>query len=400
MTSFKIVDTRHPTRWVAFKQTYTIWSEPLGTIVASTIGNASTSARSQYPAGSLEAQVVAETAKQYAVTKWLNLHLHAHFGLQITRHNSLPGIAIRLYRRTYMPAGTHFPTGLVPLFKMFKEVAYKGGLVHAPHPHRLFKVVYAYDMTSMYPSQIKSFPMPGGNPVWVDQVPPLNNSLCFGWVEAIARAPKGILPCLLPLQRQGSKIDDGPNINICVSHLQPCAGLFFTEELKAALAAGYEVQVFGGYLFERVEGAFTNFVDDLAQKRHRHKVQGEVALATMTKQLLNGLYGRFGLAADYPTAELLNYGDKKIAKADDGDVKPLALDVTGTPEGALVYNKQGPSGHDSIVPSSSLPVAIATTCYARIAIAPFKNLPGNPLIYSDTDSVILEHPLAPDLAAK
>jgi hypothetical protein len=41
---------------------------------------------------------------------------------------------------------------------------------------------------------------------------------------------------------------------------------------------------------------------------------------------------------------------------------------------------------------SSIPIAVAISANARISISHFKNIPGNPLIYSDTDSAVL--PLA------
>lgn len=42
---------------------------------------------------------------------------------------------------------------------------------------------------------------------------------------------------------------------------------------------------------------------------------------------------------------------------------------------------------------SSIPLAVAITANARISISYFKNIPGNPLIYSDTDSAVLPLPL-------
>jgi len=42
---------------------------------------------------------------------------------------------------------------------------------------------------------------------------------------------------------------------------------------------------------------------------------------------------------------------------------------------------------------SSVPIAAAMTAYARMSINDFKNIPNNPCIYSDTDSVILSKPL-------
>lgn len=118
----------------------------------------------------------------------------------------------------------------------------------------------------------------------------MNDPLCFGWIEAVVRAPHGLHPCLLPIRARG--LAEG---NLCVTHSQPFAGLFFSEELKAAIKMGYEVETFGGYMFDRVTGAFTSYVDTLAQQRQDYKVQDKPGLAAMTKQLLNGLYGRFGM---------------------------------------------------------------------------------------------------------
>jgi hypothetical protein len=42
---------------------------------------------------------------------------------------------------------------------------------------------------------------------------------------------------------------------------------------------------------------------------------------------------------------------------------------------------------------SSIPIAVGITANARISISQFKNIPGNPLIYSDTDSAVLPLPL-------
>lgn len=64
------------------------------------------------------------------------------------------------------------------------------------------------------------------------------------------------------------------------------------------MALGYEIEIFGGYMFEPVTGAFTDFVDTLTKQRQEYKTQGETGLAAITKQLLNGLYGRFAMHSD------------------------------------------------------------------------------------------------------
>lgn len=346
----------------------------------------------QPSAGALQTQLEAKVAKQYAVADWLNRHLYSEFGIQIPEHASLSGIAMRLYRGSYLPATATFPTGPLALINMFHTFAYPGGLCHAPQTYRLFKSVYAYDVTSMYPSQIKSFPMPGGNIVWVDQAPRLSDPLCFGWIEAVARAPQGILPCLLPIRTVSGHRPGDTNLE-CIPHQRPAAGLFFSEELKAAVLAGYEVEIFGGYLFDRVDGAFTDYVDALTQKRQTHKAKGEAALATMTKQLLNGLYGRFALLDNFPKAQILGTGEDRPRGLNT--VEPLMSG--GAKCGNIVFTDDPMK---QTVTSASLPVSIATTAYSRITMSRFKNLPDNPLLYSDTDSVILEHPLTPQLEAQ
>lgn len=49
---------------------------------------------------------------------------------------------------------------------------------------------------------------------------------------------------------------------------------------------------------------------------------------------------------------------------------------------------------------SSVQVSAAVTAYARIAMSRFMHIPGNPVLYSDTDSLLLQHPLSPELIEK
>jgi hypothetical protein len=44
--------------------------------------------------------------------------------------------------------------------------------------------------------------------------------------------------------------------------------------------------------------------------------------------------------------------------------------------------------------ASAVHIAAAISSYARIIINDFKNIPGNPCIMSDTDSVVLPYPLS------
>lgn len=49
---------------------------------------------------------------------------------------------------------------------------------------------------------------------------------------------------------------------------------------------------------------------------------------------------------------------------------------------------------------SAVHIASAIAAYSRILINEYKNIPGNPCIMSDTDSVVLTKPLSEDLTGK
>lgn len=110
-----------------------------------------------------KAQVRGIAKLQYSAVQWLNQNLYSSFGVQITQSRSLPGMAMKLYRSEHLPDGVYFTTGPAAFFNMLREFGYTGGLVQVGAVGQVFKVVYAYDMTSMYPSQMASCPMPGGD---------------------------------------------------------------------------------------------------------------------------------------------------------------------------------------------------------------------------------------------
>lgn len=270
-----------------------------------------------------------------------------------------------------------------PSAQVIRRYAYKGGLAQAPLVGRVFSSVYMYDVISIYPSIIRDCPMPGGTMFWLDSMT-LEH---FGFVKVLARAPKNKLPCFLPV-----RVDEF-GTNECLGHDQLFTGLFFTEEVVAAKAYGYEVEVKGGYCFDKIEGGFTSFVDSCFAKRQEAKAAGDRVLERVFKMLLNSLYGRFGInTIGWPRSYLVTAEEAEKLKYDPTTIKPL-------PNGMCLVGDYGvsPGSNQSNMSNeaTSVEVAAAITAYGRIKIAQFKNIPGNPLLYSHTDSIFLEHPLPP-----
>jgi hypothetical protein len=65
----------------------------------------------------------------------------------------------------------------------------------------------------------------------------------------------------------------------------------YSEELKYARGLGYTVLPISGYLFERMESPFKDFVSSLFESRLEARKDGNEALAYVYKILMNSLYG-------------------------------------------------------------------------------------------------------------
>ena len=86
---------------------------------------------------------------------------------------------------------------------------------------------------------------------------------------------------LLPVHKNGLMLPNGE-----------WYGTYFSEELKFAKEHGYEIKVYKGYTFNKVDNVFNEYVDDLYIKKANSK--GSERL--INKFLLNSLLGRFGLS--------------------------------------------------------------------------------------------------------
>lgn len=293
------------------------------------------------------------------------------FSVDVTGCLTLSGVAMQYYRSACLQdTGASFPTQLPGLFRMMRDSAYVGGLVIAPGQGKVHRNAHAYDMTSMYPAMMAQYDIPGGRVYW-DEAIDINDPRAFGWMRALARAPTGKRPCLLPL-----KWSKGNGPRYVGSH-SLFYGLFFTEELRAAVLQGYQIETFGGLRFERVSGAFKGFVDKIHTKRRAQLASGDEVGATTTKLVMNGLYGRLAMKPREHGFAIPGFAGQKVESV---SVAGLRLRLASTPLNTPQLDV-------------SLPVSAAVTSYARIAMSRYINLPGNQLLYSDTDSVVFDRPL-------
>lgn len=169
-------------------------------------------------------------------------------------------------------------------------------------------------------------------------------------------------------------------------------GLFYVDEVREAIRQGYQVETYAGVQCERVEGAFSSYVNTLHQSRRRYKLQKEEGLQQATKLILNALYGRLAMRTSFEHVSINGLTEIKLQTGDASPHRDQKIYTPGGQHLATFSSCMVPVGPGV---ATSLPVAAAITATARVVISQYMNLKGKKLLYSDTDSVVFDRPFAP-----
>ncbi|KAL4341478.1 hypothetical protein GQ457_08G030630 [Hibiscus cannabinus] len=168
----------------------------------------------------------------------------------------------------------------------FIRKGYYGGHadVYKPYGENLFY----YDVNSLYPFIMMSYPMPAGKPVWHSNLQGRDINNLFGFIEAYVECPTTINKPFLPYR-------DKKN-NTLIFPTGKFVGVYYSEELKFAIKEGYSIMPLSGYLFENTHSSpFGSFVSTIYEKRQEAKKNNNDAQSYVYKILMNSLYGRFGI---------------------------------------------------------------------------------------------------------
>ena len=158
--------------------------------------------------------------------------------------------------------------------------------------------------------------------------------------------------------------------------------MYFSEELYNAEKYGYQFEVEYGYTFEKNDLIFKKYIDHLYTLKQNSSPKD--SKYTISKLLMNSLYGRFGMSPFMEKHKVIHYHEhdeylnkniREIIDLNNGKEIISFLDDTKTNL------------------NISICIAMAITSYARIHMSQFLNLPGYVLYYTDTDSVFLDKPL-------
>ena len=327
----------------------------------------------------------------YEIMDTFNRYVFIEYNIQMTENLTISRLALNIFLKLYL-GNTELPViNNKSVYSSIKQ-AYHGGIVEVYKPYG--KKLFYYDVNSLYPF-VANNPMPGAKCDYIESEKPLKLDDLFGFYYAKIKTTNDYLG-LLPVHNKGLLMPNGEWFD-----------WYFSEELKFVKDCGYEVEVYKGYSFNKVNNVFTKFVKDLFEKKS--KTVGSEKL--INKFLLNSLLGRFGMAIDKLITEIVSMDkyNQLLSTRPMNSTLPLSdedmlvsykneISKTITTEHGLDYidvlnhtNKDIEKLHS--FDDVAISISAAVTSYARIYMTKIKRdilARGGNIYYSDTDSIVTD----------
>lgn len=159
--------------------------------------------------------------------------------------------------------------------------------------------------------------------------------------------------------------------------------MYYCEEFKYARGLGYTVIPISGYLFERMESPFRDFVSSLFESRLEARISGNEAMSYVYKILMNSLYGRFGINPKSTTTEVC---DKDRYKHLIRHSEFIFGDMLSENNYIVAYHSNTEKGSDYWNPPKNSAVQLAAAITASALIYMYPYISREDCYYTDTDS--------------
>lgn len=299
------------------------------------------------------------------------------FKVDITKYPTLPSVAFGYYRAKHLPQNT-IPIILGKDYELLQK-AYYGGITDSYRPFG--KNIHSYDVNSLYPAAMKSFPMPVGHPRHFIGDPYLIDKNPFGFFEVKVTAPDIKIP-FLPTKMAIGKATR----TICPKGTW--SGWYFSEEIKNAQKHGYRFEILQGYLFQQ-KNIFDTYVSDLYHLKSNTDPSNPRYF--IAKLLMNSLYGRFGMDPINEVTSIVSQEEsEKLAIEKDG-VLPIPL-----LSGNVLVKYESVVSENSKESNVSVPISAAIASYSRIMMSYYLVKYADNIYAIDTDGIKLDCHLHPD----
>jgi len=303
------------------------------------------------------------------------------YNIDIEESLTLTSLSLKIFRMCYYDYN-HSPIYMPNRNEdTFIRRGYYGGHADSYIPYG--ENLYYYDVNSLYPYVMKTFPMPGGKAVWKRNLEGEELNNIFGFIEAYVETPPTINRPFLPYRNEVDGTLLFPRGQF--------VGVYYSEELKYAQNLGYKVIPICGFLFEKYSSPFKNFISSLFTSRQEAKKSGDETMSFIYKTLMNSLYGRLGINPESTITEVCNRDryDYLVKKKDLIDCNILGDHYY------IISYKVNTSKVEDIEWNppriSAVQMAAAITACARIHMYKYISRPD--CYYTDTDSAVLGSPL-------
>jgi len=243
-------------------------------------------------------------------------------------------------------------------------------------------IIKAYDVNSLYPSQMQSQLLPTGMPTYFNGNILKIDENAFGFFYCKITAPDDIKH---PILQTRVKVN---GISKTIAPIGTWEDMLFSEEMKNAIKYGYNFDILWGYTFES-KNIFKEYVEFLYNLRSQYPKNDPMNF--IAKILLNSLYGRFGMDENFDNINVIHkdyYSDFENKFIDQITNKIEIDDYI-----MVFYNSSDNLNEDQEEHNVSVSIAAAITAYSRIHMTQFKNNPNINLYYSDTDSIYTDSEL-------
>ena len=341
-----------------------------------------------------------DTELLYEIINTFSQSVWEEYKVDIVQTTTVSSLAMKIFLSSY------YNSDFTPIHNTKGDIencireAYYGGI--STVYQKVMNNCYFYDMVSQYPAAMLK-DMPVGPPVGVANVKSIDNFFGFVYCNIIAPDENTLPNSILP--RRSLDREEGRNI-ITLSR-GTWDGWYFSEELKYAAEKGYIITPISGIKFKRGNNVFTSYIEEF----FKLKKESTGSHRVFAKLMLNCLYGRWGMKERSESMRIMKAGTydtpltkyqyiseitpdwhlvKEIGNVNKELIKVLSKAKIITNDSIKLINEDNKPRYGT---STAVQISAAIAAYARISINEFKNIKGNPIAYTDTDSVVLQNPL-------
>ena len=319
-----------------------------------------------------------DTIALYQVLIKFREYIYSRFGIDFIKYPTIPSLSFAIYRSNFLKDGV-IPIISSKLHKLLKQ-SYFGGITEVYTP--LGKNIKSYDINSLYPHSMKYFPMPTGQPRYVNgclgdiqKYLNIKREIPYGIFKVKVKAPENLDKPFLPARR---KTKNGIRT---IFPIGKWTGWYFSEEIKNAMQHGYRFEFIEGYLFNK-----TLLFDDFINVLYLIKTSVDESdpWYYIAKLIMNSLYGRFGLNPEGVMVFIVS--KEESSKIIDSNI---VVDVIELLSGNMMITCEMDEDEFSNM-NISVPISSAIAAYSRMTMSYYLTKYSKHMYYIDTDGIKID----------